>query len=99
MKVRIEGIGTCRLILDTGCHVDLEGCLYVPGCTRNLVFVAKLDEIVFSFKIRNNVFSLFKDMYYYGFDILIYGLYCFNFHHSPSIKNNKNNKEKKKERS
>ncbi|WZZ03027.1 hypothetical protein YC2023_088948 [Brassica napus] len=37
MKAQIEGIGTYRLILDTGSHVDLEGCLYVPECARNLV--------------------------------------------------------------
>ncbi|KAJ1412275.1 gag-polypeptide of LTR copia-type, partial [Sesbania bispinosa] len=43
MKARIEGIGTYRLILDTGCCLDLEKCLYVPGCARNLVSVAKLD--------------------------------------------------------
>ena len=34
-----------------GCHVDLEGCLYVPGCARNLVSVAKCNELGFSFKI------------------------------------------------
>ena len=78
MKARIEGIGTYRLILDTGCHIDLEGCLYVPGCARNLVSVAKLDLLGFSFKIENNVFSMFKNMYYYGSGILVDGLYCFN---------------------
>ncbi|KAK9725155.1 hypothetical protein RND81_05G125900 [Saponaria officinalis] len=30
MKARIEGIGTYRLILDTGCHIDLIYCLCVP---------------------------------------------------------------------
>ncbi|KAK9750981.1 hypothetical protein RND81_02G233800 [Saponaria officinalis] len=29
MKAQIEGIGTYRLILDTGCHIDLIDCLYV----------------------------------------------------------------------
>ncbi|KAJ1434123.1 gag-polypeptide of LTR copia-type [Sesbania bispinosa] len=43
MKERIERIGTYRLILDTGCCLDVEKCLYVPGCARNLVSVAKLD--------------------------------------------------------
>ncbi|KAK6163971.1 hypothetical protein DH2020_000835 [Rehmannia glutinosa] len=37
MKARIEGIGTYRLVMDTGCHIDLERCLYVPDCARNLV--------------------------------------------------------------
>ena len=30
MKARMEGIGTYILILDTGCHLDLEKCLYAP---------------------------------------------------------------------
>jgi len=78
MKARIEGIGTYRLILDTGCHVDLKGCLYVPRWARNLVYVARLDALGFNFKIGNNEFSLFKDMYCYGFGTLIDCLYCFN---------------------
>ncbi|WVZ07203.1 hypothetical protein V8G54_020549 [Vigna mungo] len=41
MKARIEGIGTYRLILDTGYCLNLEKCLYVPGCARNLIYVAK----------------------------------------------------------
>ncbi|KAG6519811.1 hypothetical protein ZIOFF_023320 [Zingiber officinale] len=46
MKARIEGIGTYRLILDTGCSLDLENCLYVPICARNLISVGKLDDPV-----------------------------------------------------
>ncbi|KAK9128170.1 hypothetical protein Syun_016967 [Stephania yunnanensis] len=40
MKARIEGIGTYRLILDTGYFLDLEKCLYVPECSSNLVSVS-----------------------------------------------------------
>ena len=58
MKARIEGIGTYRLILDSGCCLDLEKCLYVPVCARNLVSVAKLDDVGFSFKIGNDFFFL-----------------------------------------
>ena len=78
MKARIEAIGTYKLILDIGCHVDLEGCLYVPGCARNLVYVAKLDRLGFSFKIENKAFSMFKNMYYNGPGTLVDGLYYFN---------------------
>jgi hypothetical protein len=78
MKARIEGIGTYRLVLDTGYHIDLKSCLYVPGCARNLVSVAKLDELNFNFKIGNGVFTLFKDTYYYGSGTLVDGLYRFN---------------------
>ena len=56
MKTKIEQIGTYRLILNTGCHVDFEGCLYVPRCVRNLVPIAKLDELGFNFKIETMYF-------------------------------------------
>ena len=78
MKARIDDIGTYKLILDIGCHVALKGCLYIPRCVNNLVFVVKLDALGFNFKIGNNEFSLFKDMYCYGSSTLIDGLYCFN---------------------
>ena len=64
MKARIEGIGTYRLIMDTGCHIDLEKCLYVPECARNLVSVGKLDCMGFKFNVGNGVFSIYKHKYY-----------------------------------
>ncbi|KAG7564986.1 Integrase catalytic core [Arabidopsis suecica] len=78
MKARIEGIGTYRLILDTGCHVDLEGCLYVPECSRNLVSVSRLDNLGFVFKIGHGVFSLYRNDYLYGSGTLFDSLYRFN---------------------
>ena len=38
MKAPIEGMRTYRLVLDTGCHLDLLQTLYVPLLYRNLVF-------------------------------------------------------------
>ena len=78
MKARIEGIGTYRLILDTGYHLDLEKCLYVLECARSLVSVAKLDKLGFKFEIGNGVFSLCKNKYCYGSGALIEDLYRFN---------------------
>uniref|UniRef100_A0A2P2MWM4 Retrovirus-related Pol polyprotein from transposon TNT 1-94 n=1 Tax=Rhizophora mucronata TaxID=61149 RepID=A0A2P2MWM4_RHIMU len=78
MKARIEGIGTYRLILDTKCHLDLVKCLYVPECARNLVSVAKLDEVGFNLKIGNGAFSLYRHSYYYGSGTLVDDLYRFN---------------------
>ena len=78
MKARIEGIGTYHLILDTSYHLDLEKCLYVPECARNLVSVAKLDKLGFKFEIGNGVFSLCKNKYCYGSGALIEDLYRFN---------------------
>ena len=78
MKAQIEGIGTYRLILDTGSHVDLEGCLYVPECARNLVSVSRLDNLGFSIKVAHGVFTLYRNDYFYGSGILFDSLYKFN---------------------
>jgi hypothetical protein len=37
VKAPVEAIGTYRLILDTGNHLDLFETLYVPSVSRNLV--------------------------------------------------------------
>ncbi|KAF9684998.1 hypothetical protein SADUNF_Sadunf03G0008500 [Salix dunnii] len=65
MKARIVGIGTYRLIFDTGCYIDLENCLFVPECARNLVSVSRLDDLGFDFKIGHGVFSLYRKDYFY----------------------------------
>ena len=77
MKARIEGIGTYRLILDTGCHLDLEKCL-IPECTRNLVSVSVLDNNGFCFEIKYGTFMLLKQKYCCGSGTLLNGLYRFN---------------------
>ena len=75
-KAPIEGIGTYRLILDSGYYLDLPQTLYVPSLSRNLVSVSKLDVNGFSFKIRKGCFSLFnKDNSFISFGILVDGLY------------------------
>ena len=74
----IERIRMYILIFNTRCHLDLENRLYVPKCARNLVYVGRLDDVGFNFKIENNVFSLYKHKYYYGSSALIDCLYRFN---------------------
>ena len=51
MKAQVEGIGTYRLIFDTGYRLDLEKCLYVPECAINLISVSRLDILGFDFRI------------------------------------------------
>ena len=48
VKVSSEAIGTYRLILDTGHHLDLFQTLYVPSISRNLISLSKLDTIGYS---------------------------------------------------
>ncbi|KAL2237500.1 UNVERIFIED_CONTAM: Retrovirus-related Pol polyprotein from transposon TNT 1-94 [Sesamum indicum] len=78
MKARIKGIGTYRLILDTECHLDLEKCLYVPECARNLVSVSVRDNTCLCFKITHGTFKLLKKRYCCGSGTLLNGLYRFN---------------------
>ncbi|KAF9661375.1 hypothetical protein SADUNF_Sadunf19G0062300 [Salix dunnii] len=75
MKARIVGIGMYRLIFDTGCFIDLENCLFVPECARNLVSVSRLDDLGFDFKIGHGVFSLYRKDYFYGNGTLVDSLY------------------------
>lgn len=84
MKARIVGIGTYRLIFDTGCFIDLENCLFVPECARNLVSVSRLDDLGFDFKIGHGVFSLYRKDYFYGNGTLVDSLYRFNLDKSFS---------------
>ncbi|XP_019434517.1 PREDICTED: uncharacterized protein LOC109341142, partial [Lupinus angustifolius] len=57
VKVPVEAVGTYRLILDTGHHLDLFETLYVPNISRNLVSLSKLDVAGYSFKFGNECFS------------------------------------------
>ncbi len=71
MKARIEAIETYSLILDTGCPLDLEKCLYVPECARNLISYGRFDLKGFDVKCGHRVFSLYKDDIHYGSGTLI----------------------------
>ncbi|KAG6530953.1 hypothetical protein ZIOFF_004722 [Zingiber officinale] len=78
VKVPVKAVGTYRLILDTGHHLDLYETLYVPSISRNLVSVSKLDVAGYYFKFGNGCFSLYKHTYMIGSGMLCDGLYKFN---------------------
>jgi len=77
-KVPVEAVGTYRLILDTGYHLDLMNTFYVPSITRNLISLSKLDIAGYSFKFGNGCFSLFKRTFMIGSGTLYDGLYKLN---------------------
>jgi len=77
-KVLVEAIGTYRLILGTGYHLDLMDIFYVPSITRNLISLSKLDIAGYSFKFGNGCFSLFKRTFMIGSSTLYDGLYKLN---------------------
>ena len=75
VKAPVEAIGTFRLFLDTGYHLDLFQTLYVPSISRNLVSLSRLDVDGYSFKFGNKSVSLFKNTSFIGSGILHDGLY------------------------
>lgn len=58
--------------------LDVKECLYVPEYSRNLEPMNKWDAISFKFMVGDDMFSLYRNKYYYGSSILIDGLYSFN---------------------
>ena len=96
-KVPVKGIGTYRLVLDTGHYLDLFQTLYVPTFSCNLVSLPKLDVAGFVFKFGSGSFSLFKNSKLIGSGTLCDGLYEFKLdnvfaetlmtlHHNGGIK-------------
>ena len=78
MKAQIEGIRTYRLFLDTGRLVDLDQCLYVPECARNLVSLGKLDRLGLKFEFSCGRFMMFLNNALYGGGSIQDWLYSFN---------------------
>jgi hypothetical protein len=64
--------------------LDVKECLYVPEYSRNLEPMNKWDAISFKFMVGDDMFSLYRNKYYYGSSILIDGL--FNVEHVVSNK-------------
>ena len=55
VKALVKAVGTYRLKLDTGHHLDLLETLYVPTLSRNLVSLSKVDVTGYSFNLVMNV--------------------------------------------
>ncbi|XP_075092034.1 uncharacterized protein LOC142172152 [Nicotiana tabacum] len=75
MKAPIEGIGTYRLITETGRHLDLLQTLYVPSVSRNLISLSRLDVSGFDLQFGNGCFNLYKNANFYGSGFLSDDLY------------------------
>ncbi|KAJ1384422.1 Zinc finger, CCHC-type [Sesbania bispinosa] len=78
MKVPMEAVGTYRLILDTGFHLDLFDTFYVPSISRNLVSLFELDVAGYTFRFGNGCFSLYKRTCKIGSGTLYDGLHKLN---------------------
>ena len=70
VKAPVEAIGTYRLILDTGHHLDIFQTFYVHTMSRNLVSLSNLIQLDTFLKFGNKCFSLFKHNCFLGFIVL-----------------------------
>ncbi|KAL8170524.1 LOW QUALITY PROTEIN: hypothetical protein V2J09_022328 [Rumex salicifolius] len=75
MKSLVEAIGSFRLVLSNGFHLDLENTCYVPTIFCNLIFLSILDNNDFCSYTGCGRFSLFKNDGLVCFGIFINGLY------------------------
>ena len=65
-REEVLGIGTCKLVLDSGRSLLLEDVLYAPGIRRNLISVIALMSLGFRMLFEDNQFKIFMNSVYYG---------------------------------
>jgi len=73
--VQVEVIANFRLLLKTGCYLDLNETFVVPSFRRNLVSISSLDKFGISCSFGNNKVSLFQNSKLIGTGSLIDNLY------------------------
>ena len=74
-KVAVDAVGTFRLQLKTGCHLDLFQTFVVPSFRRNLISVPCLDKSGYSCSFGDNKVSIFQNSILLGSGQLIDNLY------------------------
>ena len=71
-KVKVEAIGTFRLLLKSGTYLDLNETYVVPSFRRNLVSISILDKFSYTCSFGNNKFSIFQNSNLVGTGSLSY---------------------------
>ena len=74
-RVAALSVGTYDLVLPSGLVLSLESCYYVPALSRNIISVSCLDKSGFSFAIKNNSCSIYRNDLFYGIAHGANGLY------------------------
>ena len=65
-KIKVKGIGTCKLELCRGHTLFLHDVLYVPDIRWNLVFVLVLLGLGFNLNFHDSIMKLYLGTTYYG---------------------------------
>ena len=74
-KVPVEAIGHFRLLLKTGCYLDLLDTFVAPSFKRNLISISSLDKGGYHFGFGNGLFSISLNSNIIGTGSLMDGLY------------------------
>ena len=67
--------GSIELYLPSGLVMELENVYFVPSISKNIISVSCLEMNGFSFVIKDNRCSIYKDKVYYGSSCMMNGLY------------------------
>ncbi len=81
-KVAVEAIGTFRLFLKTGFHLDLIETYVAPSIRRNLISISILDKSGYSCSFRDTKVSLSYGPNIIGYGSLIDNLYMLDVERS-----------------
>jgi len=68
-------VGSIKLYLPNGLVMELENVYFVPSISKNIISVSCLEANGFSFVIKDNKCSIYKDELYYGSSCMMNGLY------------------------
>ena len=74
-QVAAVTVGSIELYLPSGLVMELENVYFVPNIFRNIISISCLEMNGFSFVIKDNGCSIYKDELYYGSSFMMNDLY------------------------
>ena len=80
MSSRVEVIGTCNLVLNSGFILELEKTFNVPSFSRNLSSISRLVPLGFSFNFTDSGFIISNKSKVIGYGALSDGLFHIQLH-------------------
>jgi hypothetical protein len=88
-QVAAVTVGRIELYLPSGFILELENVYFVPTISRNIISISCLEMNGFSFVIKDNRCSIYKNETYYGSSYLLNGLYMLEMENPVFNINNK----------
>jgi hypothetical protein len=68
-------VGDLDLHLPSGLILELKDIYFVPSISRNIISVSCIDMDYFTFSIKDQCFSFYRDNIFYGSFQVVNGLY------------------------